>query len=122
MFSIIIIGGENVPDYKVFQDKCIQLLRNKVNSGERIRILTIGDEYITKFSSTFGIETKTFVCDFRKYGKDALAVRNKAILSEANAILYFNSGKKDLTNLYEYASKYKLNRRNIKIEELSNPQ
>jgi hypothetical protein len=121
MFSIIIIGGENVPNYKTFQDKCVQLLRNKAESGERIRILSIGDEYVNKFASTFGIETKVFTCDWRKHGKDALAIRNKSILSEANAILYFNSGKKDLTSLYEYASKFEINRRNINIEQLPNP-
>ena len=60
MFNVIIIGGENIPNYEIFQKECIYYLRDKAKKGERIRILTIGDSYIDKFASTFVIETKTF--------------------------------------------------------------
>lgn len=118
MFNIIIIGGENAPSYESFQKKCIQLLRSKAESGERIRILTIGDEYVDTFSSKFGIETKKYNCDWIKNGKTALFSRNKEIVSDANAILYFDSGKNDLTNLYEYAKKRKLDARRVNVEKL----
>ena len=116
MFNIIIIGGEDAPSYEFFREKCIKLLKGKAKSGERIRILTIGDEYVTKFASQYGIETKTFYCNWKSDGKDALYNRNKAIMSEANAILYFSTDKKDLNFLFQYAIIKKIICRRIKIE------
>lgn len=120
MFNVIIIGGENIPDYEVFQKECAYYLRDKAKSGERIRILTIGDSYVDKFASTFGIETQTFHCDWRKHGTSALAVRNKDIIAEADAIIYFDSNKKDLDNLFDYVIKAGLPYRRKEISELVN--
>ena len=121
MFNVIIIGGENIPDYGLFQKECIKFLRNKAESGERIRILTIGDQYVDKFASNFGIETQTFTCDWRKHGTSALAVRNKELVSAGDAIIYFDSDKKDLANLFDYATKSGLRNRRMEISKLTNP-
>ena len=120
MFNVIIIGGENIPNYEIFQKECIYYLRDKAKKGERIRILTIGDSYIDKFASTFGIETKTFYCDWRKHGTSALAVRNKDIAAEADAIIYFDSNKKDLDTLFEYVIKSGLPYRRKEISKIVN--
>lgn len=120
MFNVIIIGGENIPDYGIFQKECAYYLRDKAKSGERIRILTVGDTYIDKFASTFGIETKTFICDWRKYGTSALAVRNKDMIEEADAIIYFDSNKKDLDNLFDYVTKSGIPFRRKEISQLVN--
>ena len=121
MFNVIIIGGENVPTYEIFQRECIKFLRSKAESGERIRILSTGDEYIDMFASKFGIETKKFTCDWLKYNKSAIFVRNKALVSEADAIIYFDSDRKDLANLYDYATKSGLHNRRVEIKDLVNP-
>ncbi len=115
MFSVIILGGENVQSYKTFEEKCIKLLRNKAESGERIRILSVGDLYVDNFSSKFGIETKTFYCDWRKFGKSAIYERNKDIVNEADAIIYFDSNIRTLNSLYELAKKNNINSRRIEI-------
>ena len=123
MFNVIIIGGENIPSYDVFQRECIKFLRGKAESGERIRILSTGDEYVTKFCYMFGIETKTIYCDWKRNGRAALAVRNKAIVAEANAIIYFDSNKKDLDMLYDYALNHGLanSQRRVLISNLITP-
>lgn len=119
MFNVIIIGGDSIPTYEKFQSECIKFLRVKAESGEHIRILSIGDDFVNKFAVTFGIEVKTFNCDWLKYGKTSIYMRNKEIVSEANAIIYFDSNKKDLANLYDYATKCGLNHRRVEISELS---
>ena len=119
MFSIIIIGGESTENYGKFEKKCAQLLRNKAASGERIRILTIGDEYVEKFAAKFGIETKLFPTEWKQHGKSASFVRNKKIVSEADAILYFDYNKKDLDTLYDYATKCHLRSARITEQDLA---
>ena len=119
MFSIIIIGGENTENYVKFEKKCAQLLRKKAESGERIRILTTGDEYVEKFATKFGIETKFFPTEWKQEGKSASFVRNKKIVSEADAILYFDYNKKDFNTLYDYATKCHLRNARILEEDLS---
>ena len=121
MFNIAIIGGENTNNYKFFQEKCINLLRNKAKSGEGIRILTIGDDYVDAFANRFSIETKTYYCDWNTLGKEALKDRNRRIINDCDAVLYFDTGKRDLNYLFQYAIyKNKINRHVILPQEIIN--
>lgn len=122
MFNIAIIGGENTNNYKYFQEKCINLLRNKGKSGEGIRILSIGDEFVDFFANRFGIETKIYYCNWTDLGREALKDRNRRIINEADAVLYFDTGKKDLNYLFQYAIyKNKTNRHVVVPEDIINP-
>jgi len=116
MFNVIIIGGEYTSDYDFFMERCIKLLRDKAKSGEGITIYTTGDEFVEKFASQFHIDMKKFNTNWELHGKDALKVRNGEILKDANALIYFNTGKKDNECLYNYALKQGINCRQIKIK------
>ena len=112
MFNVIIVGGDNVEDKKKFFTKCVYYLKPKVESGEQIRILTIGEESVLMFAQKAHIETKQYICDWKKYGNGAINQRNREIMKDADAIIYFGTSNKDLDYLYNYAKiKNKLMRR-----------
>lgn len=101
MFRIAIIGGENTMNYEMFKEKCIHYLRNKVKDG--IIILTTGDEYVTHFAQKYKIDTQFYATKWRKYKNNALKMRNDELLSNTDAIIYFNDGIKDNMHLYNEA-------------------
>lgn len=105
MFNVIIIGGEDTLDYNFFQERCIYYLRKKAESGEGITIFTTGDDFVETFATRFHINTKTFRCDWKLNGSNAIKVRNDAIIENANAIIYFDNGKKDCECLYNRCTK-----------------
>ena len=105
MFNVAIIGGENTPDYQFFQDKCIYYLKSKVKEGEYIRILTIGDKYVDIFANKYGIETKQYnVAWTKKKDLTPLNNRNKELINDADAIIYFDTNRKSLEHIYKLAS------------------
>ena len=115
MFKVGIIGGENCESYVFFQTKCINILRNKAKQGEHIIIYTNGDNYVKKFSETFGIETFTTSCDWKRDGKDALKVFNENFLNSIDALILFDDGKANTNYLYNLATKKNLMIRKINL-------
>ena len=99
MFRVAIIGGEASEDYVKFRNKCISCLKEKVKT-DHIMILSPGDRYIDAFSERFKIDVKTFIVDWKKYGKDALKARAEEMLSQSDAVIVFDLGKKE-TNIYK---------------------
>lgn len=103
MFKVAIIGGAETNDYNKFKERCIFFLRNKAKSGCGITILSTGDEYVDKFAKSYNITVQTFYTEWRRFGKDALKMRNHSICSDCNALIYFNAGVKDHEMLYKMA-------------------
>ena len=68
------------------------------------------------FAERFGINTKTFNCQWEIYGKESYKYRNNEILKDANAVIYFDTGKKDLAALYKYAHSKKIPVKYIKLD------
>lgn len=101
MFNVAIVGGEGSGDYPTFKEKCIFYLKNK--AGEGIKIYTTGDEYVDAFADRYRIDTIKFHTDFKKYGKDALKVRNEEMLENCDALIYFNDGTKDTKMILKMA-------------------
>lgn len=113
MFKVVIVGGEGTKDYPRFKKKCIECLRNKVKE-DRVMIYTTGDKYVEAFSERYGIDTRFFPCDFKKYGKDALLMRAMDIVADADAAIIFNDGQKDSQIIAKLAAEKGLPMRNIK--------
>lgn len=105
MFNVIIIGAKETDNYEFFKEKTIRLLKNKASSGEYITILTIGDDYVTKFAERYKITTQFFGTNWSSYGKEALKYRNESMLQKADAIIFFENNKKDLNMIYNQALK-----------------
>lgn len=103
MFNVAIVGGEGMGNYPFFETKCINILRNKAKSGEGITLFTTGDEFVTKFATKFGITVHTFYTEWNKYGKNALKMRNEALLTNCNAIISFDDAIKDTQILTKMA-------------------
>lgn len=114
MFKVAIIGGENTEDYSFFQKKCINILRKKAEEGERIIIYTVGDDYVVRFSKTFGIETITVPCDWNRNGKLALSICLSEIINNIDAIIIFDDGKANTKYFHEMALK-----KNILIRKIN---
>ena len=113
MFNVIIIGGEDTENYDFFKKKTAECLINKARSGEGITILTTGDAFIDEFTKQFRIDKQFFPTDWRTFGKEALKYRNEEILKRANAIIFFQNGRKDSQILFDMAVKRKLPNRLI---------
>lgn len=112
MFKVGIIGAENYGDYKMFAQKTVHILKNKVKEG--ILILSIGDNYVNAFAKAANIDVKTFSCDWATYGKNTLKKRNENILSECNAIIIFDDCTKDTKCIYNMAKERNIPLRIIK--------
>ena len=113
MFKVVIIGGESTNDYARFKKKCIECLRNKAKEG-RIIIYTTGDKFVDAFSERYGIDTRFFPCDFKRFGRDALRYRAEDILKDADAVISFNDGQKDTQMIAKMAVEKGLPLRNIR--------
>lgn len=102
MYNIMIIGGEESHDYKCFEYWCAYYLQNKVKT-DKVNILTTGDGFVDMFAKKFGIDTKMYPTLWNIDGKRALVKRNERIVSEANAMIYFNNGISDHDMIYRAA-------------------
>lgn len=114
MFKVAIIGGYETGDYARFRAKCIHMLREK-GKTEGLMLYSIGDEFLDRFAEEFSLTIATVYTEFGKYGKMALKVRNERLLSECEALLYFDCGIKDYNMLYTMASEKGLNVRKVTI-------
>lgn len=114
MFNVIVIGGEDCGCYEYFRSKMIYYLQNKAKSGEGITIFTTGDEFVNSFTKRYHIDVKIFVTNWKDYGKDALKHRNEELIKNANAIIYFQDGKKEHQMLLDMASKNAISCRIVK--------
>jgi predicted secreted acid phosphatase len=103
MFKVAIIGGQNRNNYTEFESKCIYYLSRRAKNKEPIIILTTGDKLVEKFCQKFSIPFRYFYADFKTYKRKALNVRNEKLLSECNAVIYFNDGLKDSQDIYYLA-------------------
>lgn len=103
MFKVIIAGGEKTNNFTLFKEKCIYYLREKGRSGEGITIYTIGDEFVKDFAAKYGISLQYFFADWKKNGKNALAIRNEDMLSKANALIAFNDESSEMEHLIHQA-------------------
>lgn len=103
MFRVAIVGGEGMGDYPRFKEKCIKILSNKAKEGG-IVIYTTGDRFVEAFAERYRIDTRTFYTDFKKYGKDALKVRNEEMLSDCDAVIGFDDGLKDTKMIIKMAT------------------
>ena len=113
MFRVAIVGGENATEFNIFKQKCIFYLRNKAKEG-RIIIYTTGDKFVDAFSERYGIDTRFFPCDFKRFGRDALRYRAEDILKDADAVISFNDGQKDTQMITKMAVEKGLPLRNIR--------
>lgn len=103
MFNVAIIGGDETEDYNFFTNKCIGFLSTKAKNGEPITILSTGDKFVEDFSNRFRIDRRDFYCDWKRYGKDAIKIRNSELLKHANGLIYFAGERKEPLSLYNYA-------------------
>lgn len=103
MFNVAIIGSSSVETYDTFKERCIYLLRNKVNEGLTI-YATEETPNITRFSTEYRIPVQYFYTDWKAYGKKALRERNKLLLATCNGIIWFNDGLKDTNMLKQMAA------------------
>jgi len=108
MFKVAIIGGENTENYQYFEYKCINMLRNKAEKKERIIIYTVGDEYVSKFTKKFGIETITIPCNWKLNGKHALNICVDEITNNIDAIIIFDDGKSNTRHFLDISKKKNL--------------
>lgn len=115
MFTLIIIGAQDTFKYSEVRHKLLVLLQNKVRNREYIVLRSIGDEYVERFASEFGFPISTYSADWGLYKNKALSVRNKALFKDADAIVYFNSQKKELEVIYQQAVNTKLATRYITL-------
>lgn len=113
MFRVAIIGGENTANYEYFQSKCIFYLKRKAKEGGGITILTTGDEYVERFAKRYNIDTQFFVTNWKTNGKDALKERNKELLENCDALIYFNDSIKDNQIIYDMAQKKGIQSRKV---------
>lgn len=116
MFKVIIIGGEKTGDYSFFKEKCIFYLKEKGKSGDGITIYSIGDEFINRFATKYGIDIQYFFTDWKKDGKNAIAKRNELMLSSANALIAFDDNTSEMRFLISEAKKKKILVRVVKKE------
>lgn len=115
MFNVVIIGGEDCGNYEFFKQKVIQLTKEKART-EGMTIYTTGDEYVKQLSQKYYIDTYFIECDWNTYGKDALKKRNERLLSDADALIYFDTNKKDFNIIYEIAKSKNIPCRRIAID------
>ena len=93
MFKVVIVGGENRGDYKLFANKCVQILKNKVKDG--ITIFSVGDKFVDIFSKATNIDVVNFCTNWSMNGKNALKVRNNEMIEKCDAAIIFDDGTKD---------------------------
>lgn len=103
MFNVAIVGADGINNIEFCTIKTIKLLERKAKEKEGIMLLSTGEDFVKNFSNRFNIDTQTFFTDFKKYGKNALKVRNNELLDKCNAIIIFDDGKKDTQILKEMA-------------------
>lgn len=103
MFNVAIVGADGLNNYDYCMSKTIKILSRKAKEKEGIMILSTGEDFVKKFSTKFNIDTQTYFTDFKKYGKNALKMRNIELLDNCNAIIIFNDGKKDTSVLKDMA-------------------
>lgn len=96
MFKVVIIGGEDFEDYKLYEEKCIKCLSKKGAEGCGIMIYTTGDKFNDIFARRFQIDLRYFSCDWKKNGNDAIKIRNEEMLSTADAAIIFDNNSKDI--------------------------
>ena len=108
MFKIAIIGADGINDFNFCLNKTIKIIKNKASEKEGIMLLSTGEEFVKKFSELFSIDFQVLFTDFKKYGKDALKMRNKELLNLSDAIIIFNDNKKDTNFLFEMTKKTSL--------------
>lgn len=114
MFNVIILGAYHTNDYDFFKTKTINLLKNKAKEGCGITILTTGDDYVKKFAETYSIDIQTFSCNWELGdAKIVFQERNNALLKNANAVIYFDTGKKEYEFIYKSAQKQNIPVRHI---------
>lgn len=113
MFKVVIVGGESTKNYEFFEKKCIQCLKNKVKT-DTVMIYSIGDSYVERFSSRFGIDVRFFITKFKRK-PSALNRRNEEMLSDANALIAFNDKLKATTTIIEKANEKKIPSRIIEF-------
>jgi predicted transposase YbfD/YdcC len=103
MFNVAIVGGENTKNYPKFEYKCAKILQKKASEGEKIVILSTGDKFNDDFAKKFHINTRLFITDWKKYGKDALKMRNEDLLKDCNAVIAFRNDLKDIQMITKMA-------------------
>ena len=113
MFNVAIIGSDGAGSYKNFRERCIYYLKNKASEGITI-MATEEHEYIKKFAMEFGLNIQFFYTDWKSYGKNALKERNKQLISNSAAVIYFDDGLKDTLMIRELAKKTGIPVRTVK--------
>lgn len=114
MFKVIIIGGKCAPNYEFFENKCKFYLKNQAKNG--IMIYSTGDKFVEIFSKRFGIDVKYFNVDWKKFKGDALKERNEKMFKDADAIIAFSNGTKNIESFITSAKYYNTPIRTIRIK------
>lgn len=123
-FNVIICGSRDYDNYEKLKDACDFYLSRKIQSGEKVVIISGGargaDSLGEKYAKERGLEVKIFPADWEKYGKRAGIIRNKKMAEIANACIAFPnaySENKGTRNMITLAKQMNLLVRVIEDEE-----
>ena len=116
MFKVAIIGSDAAGSYERFKERCVYFLHTKAKEGITI-LATEEHEYIKKFATECSLNVQYFFTDWRAYGKIALKERNKMLIANSSALIYFNDGIKDTLMIKKLAEKTGIPVRTVKQED-----
>lgn len=116
MFKVIIYGGNKTDNFRFFKEKCIFYLRNKAQSGNGIIVYTNEDKFNEEFCTLYGIPRKVFYTNWKLYDKKAVAKRNNEMLKDADALIIFDDGSKEISFMIDMAKEKKIQTRIVNIK------
>lgn len=95
MFKVIICGGREFDDYNLLKKACDYYLSRKIESGEKVIIISGGargaDKLGERYAKEKGLDVQVFPANWEKYGKRAGYLRNKQMAEVSNACIAFLS-------------------------------
>lgn len=102
MYKVLVVGGETLEDYNLFEKKVIACISRKAKET-KIMLYSVGDSFVKYFCEKWHIAHFVANTDWKKYGKNALVERNNTIINEIDAAIGFQNPVKDNNILFAKA-------------------
>lgn len=108
-YKVILAVSRTFNDYKLFKDKVLYYLSNKIKS-HNVVIITgasrLTDMFTDKLSEEIDFIKEPHEAEWGKYGQNAISISNDEMTSLADALIAFWDGTSPgIKNLIEYANK-----------------
>ena len=108
-YKVILAVSRTFNDYKLFKDKVLNYLSNKIKS-HNVVIITgaskLTDMFTDKLSEEIDFIKEPHEAEWGKYGQNAISISNDEMTSLADALIAFWDGTSPgIKNLIEYANK-----------------